>query len=526
MTSSFSARPGQQPGAPPAEAWLSAMLDRNKNTVIGRRYGFARIRSLDQFRRRVPLHEYAALEPLIRRAAAGEADVLFSGRAIAFERTAGSTGPGRLIPFSSESLEDFRRCLLPDFTATAAHLELGPASAYWTISPVCRQPETTAGGLPVGLDDAAYLGGEAASAFAAMSVVPFSTSGLTDGQTWLAITLHCLVRAHGLRLLFLWSPTFFLRLLDALEQKPDDLLPLLRHGGRAAGAPLPADPVAARRYKAYLENGDTRTLWPDLRLVDCWSHGASAFFAARLMARLPQAALRPKGLLATEGIVSLAAPLRGDAALAPTGCPLAREFGLHEFLDAGGAPHLADALIPGQEYSVLLTTSGGLYRYALGDRVRCTGFANGVPALEFLGRGSLVSDLAGEKLSDAFVAACLGPVSGFACLAVRPFSPTDGREEAGYALLLEAGDYTEHDGFTQGARIEQALRENPHYAYARRLGQLAPLEVRRVGNLWRRLHAEAMRDCPAGVAKLPSLYACPDRLGAELCAELWPGRNG
>ena len=76
-----------------------------------------------------------------------------------------------------------------------------------------------------------------------------------------------------------------------------------------------------------------------------------------------------------------------------------------EFLDQDhGDQRLVSELHEGREYSVLLTTGGGLWRYKLGDRVRVTGFAKRSPILEFLEKEDCVSDLRGEKLNAAFMA--------------------------------------------------------------------------------------------------------------------------
>ena len=74
-----------------------------------------------------------------------------------------------------------------------------------------------------------------------------------------------------------------------------------------------------------------------------------------------------------------------------------------EFVDDSGAVHRVHELRAGQTYEVVVTTAGGLWRYRLRDSVRVTGFIGQTPALQFLGRNGNVSDLFGEKLSEAFV---------------------------------------------------------------------------------------------------------------------------
>ena len=86
-----------------------------------------------------------------------------------------------------------------------------------------------------------------------------------------------------------------------------------------------------------------------------------------------------------------------------------------------------------------------------------------------------MSDLCGEKLSEAFVQAAIGDDPGFAMLA--PLA--DGR---GYAVFLDAERCDHETAALRADRIERRLGENPHDAHARRLGQLAPLQAIRVAD--------------------------------------------
>jgi hypothetical protein len=376
----------------PSEPWLPSLLARNAHTAYLREYGSPR--TLAEFRERVPVVDYDDLEPWIERIAAGESDVLFAGRPVAFERTSGSSGAAKLIPYSAEGLLDFQRSLLPWLVSTVrAHGITG--RAYFSISPATRPPESI-GGVPVGLPDGAYLGESAAAVLAEVTAVPFEVAAITDVGRWRDVTLRHLAAAHDLELISVWSPTFLLRLLDDLD--------------------------------------DPRVLWPRLKVVSCWAAAASKPFAEELAARLPHATLEPKGLLSTECVVTT-----GSAVVTTAGRRGRRRsvtpYGYFEF----------------DEGEVIATTASGLYRYRTGDLLDSN--------LEFLGRSGIVSDLVGEKLTEPFVATCLENVRGY----LFP----DG---AGYVLASEAPVDVDE--------IERRLCANPQYAYARRLGQLAPLRLK------------------------------------------------
>ena len=199
-------------------------------------------------------------------------------------------------------------------------------------------------------------------------------------------------------------------------------------------------------------------------MLSCWASGASQPFAAALAARLPQAQLQPKGLLSTECVVTV--PEENDR-------PVLTAHGFFEF-ERNGRLHLADELSRGSVYEVVVTTASGLYRYRTGDLVRCDGSGGSdLPILEFVGRGAFSCDLVGEKLAEPFVARCLEQVAGFRFLAPEP----DG---SGYLLAAEAAAEVDAEA------IEWRLCDNPQYAHARKLGQLKPLRVLKVDNLFDR----------------------------------------
>jgi hypothetical protein len=234
--------------------------------------------------------------------------------------------------------------------------------------------------------------------------------------------------------------------------------------------------------------GCTRDIWPRLALISSWGDSTAALSLDEVRRAFPGVEVQAKGLLATEGIVTF--PYGGTY-------PLAITSHFFEFEDAAGNIHAAWELSPGGVYSVVLTTGGGLYRYRLHDLVEVTGRLSATPCLRFLGKTDRVSDRFGEKLDEAFVDRLVtgllrraGISAWFALLA-----PEVEERPARYVLFLGA---SAADARALATLLEEGLRENPQYAYAVRLGQLAPAEVCLVdrGAPWRyieRLRRSGMR---------------------------------
>lgn len=356
--------------------------------------------------------------------AAGEADVLVSGPLVAFEETGGTSAGPKLVPYNAALLGAFRRALLAWLDDLAgAHPTVATGSAYWAISPAARAPRAAPGGLPIGLgSDAAYFGAELAPLVLETLAVPPAAVACADLERWRTATCAQLAACRDLALVSVWSPTFLLEL----------------------AAHVAIDPA----------------------VISCWDQASARPYAEELRRRFPRARVQGKGLLATEGVVSI--PLE-DLAW-PV---LAVDSGYFEFLDDAGRAHEASDLDPGADYELLMTTEGGLYRYAIGDKVRVHGYAGEAPLLEFTGRAAVV-DLCGEKLSEAFVNRALATLGlKFALLAPHA------RGRTGYALIVDAAEVGREQALDVALRAEGALAANPQYALARGLGQLAPLEVAR-----------------------------------------------
>ncbi|BAO43125.1 GH3 family acyl-acid amido synthetase [Thiolapillus brandeum] len=426
--------------------YLSRLLHFQAETDFGREHEFAAIQDIAGYRSRVPLQEPEQLQQWVKRIHGGSPGVLSRDTSF-FELTGGSAGGAKYLPYGESGLGDFRRALYPwldDLLHQRPAIAAGPA--YWSISPALESLPRRHQGLPVGLEsDLLYFGRELAGAIRSTLAVPPEVGGFHERKDWQRETLRHLLRNPGLRLISVWSPSFLLGLVDALRTLASDLYPCL-------------SPSQQERLKSALHGGrlDTRRLWPQLDTISCWTHGRAAAFLGELQARFPHAHIQPKGLLATEGVVSL--PLEEAAEPVLAACS-----GFYEFLAENGEVCLSWELETGPSYEVVLSNHLGLYRYRLGDRVEVCGWHGSLPMLRFLGRGRGSVDLCGEKLNEAFVARALDGMPGF-------------------ALLLPWGDvrpcYVCISDQPEDHEVETRLRRNPQYDYARRLGQLGPLQWR------------------------------------------------
>jgi GH3 auxin-responsive promoter len=294
------------------------------------------------------------------------------------------------------------------------------------------------------------------------------------------LTLRFLLQARSLSFISVWSPSFLLILLDRLEENGERLVrDLLGGTADVAGVSprltrlLQRNARQAGTLQAMLRRGRIapEVLWPELALISCWTSADSALVKRDVEQRFPGVPIQGKGLLATEGVVSIPVAQYETPVAAVTSH-------FFEFLDEdSGECRLISELETGREYSVILTTGGGFWRYRIGDRVRVTGFAEKTPCLDFIGKEDCISDLRGEKLNALFVANKLAEFEACRTAKFAMLAPT-AADPPCYTLFLEPSqsspDFTTRFDVSL---LDERLQANPHYAYCRRIGQLAELRL-------------------------------------------------
>jgi len=502
--------------AHPAEvqaAGLRDLLRRHAGSAYGRRFGFARIRTVRDYQDAVPIVSWDDLAPWIGAIARGERGVLTSEAVLVFETTGGSSGGAKYVPYTAGLLAEFRRALAAWMVDLYRHRPaLTAGGAYWSVSPAARAREVTPGGIPVGFeDDAQYFGPLERWALRRLILTPPELAAVTDMTASRYVALRFLLQSPDLAFVSVWNPSFLTLLVEPLGAWAPRLLDDVERGTLTPPVPLPPgvagrlarrlrpQPARARALRAGLDStGGLRPgeVWPRLQLISCWAGAGAARLLPELEAVFPGVEIQGKGLLATEGVVSI--PLVGHP-----GGAVAVTAHFYEFVSVdapGERPRLVHELDAGATYSVVFTTGGGLYRYALGDAVRVVGRVGATPLVEFVGRAGLVSDVCGEKLAEAHVArvldaatAGLGVRCAFVLLAPELAAPPY------YALFVGAPAAGDEALARLAALVDTRLAENPAYAYCRRLGQLGAVRAVRVGHR----AAAAYLDRCAGLGQRP-----------------------
>ncbi len=452
-----------------------ALLARNTDTVFGRRYGFDSIKSVAEYQKAVPLSTYEDYLQDIGEIAAGKPGVLTADPVKLFQPTSGSASASKLIPYTDSLKYEFQRAI-DVWLASIFHDYPGVmrGGAYWCLTPPAQQPGKN-GVIPVGFDDdSEYLGSLGRWLFKRVSILPASVNQETDVNRFLNLTLAHLLARDDLALISVWSPTFLSQLLEHLERERDSVLRLL------PDVLLPSGQVTRRRIadvRSMLENPIKdqcfARLWPKLALISCWTDGPSREYALNIERDFPGVPIQGKGLVATEAIISIPFLKGRDPVLAV-------ESHFVEFQhEQTGEIRLGHQVEVGQNYSMIITTGGGLYRYRLGDMVAVTGHIGQAPTMRFVAREK-VSDLCGEKLNEAHVERSIRYCFEMTSIesTFRMIAPSDsGQGPPAYCLFLAADNLEGAKASKLLELLEMEFARNYHYALCRSLNQLGKVRL-------------------------------------------------
>ncbi len=434
-------------------------------------------------------------------------------RILFYQPTSGSTGKVKWIPYTKALQQEFIRAINPWLAGNfIRHKSLFLKRQYWCISPAAplKVPEncTTQDNFN---DDRAYL--SKLQRFVTRTVfvsTPDLSRELTEDEYRKQTLLH-LLSAEDLGLISIWHPSFLLILLDYAAQHAEILCEAIATGDWGDDAQHPKQPRKADKIAKALSGRHFEKLWPKLTVISCWDQTRAAGDADKLRQLFPRIQVEGKGLLATEGVVTI--PWFGQQQIAAI-----RSHNLHfkrintNTIQEETQELEVYQLVPGEHYSVLLSCGNGLEKYSLGDIVRCTGKVGKTPTLEFLYRHG-VCDLHGEKLHAAHAEHMIERMENL-------------HGKFSFAMLMPSPAKDRYCFFYEGA-VSEDLSEIAetelleHYAYrdARFKGQLKPLQVIRIHKAMERYRA--ILSVPGG-AKNPPLYCPQDQnkwteLFAEMC---------
>ena len=474
----------------------------NSNTSFGIQHEFKSIVSYSDYVNKVPIIEdRTVLNEWITQIVEGSENVLTADKVIGFEETSGTSGSPQLIPYTATLKKEFSVAVATWMNELNSVLpSTFNGRCYWSLSPATRQVKRTASGLQIGLDnDMEYFRWPASTLLKQILALPPATSKITEAKAFYDATILNLLQCNDLSFISVWSPSFFLKLDEHLRSRITELPSLLQK----------KTPEQFKKNIAAITAGATwKEIWPGLSCFSSWTDAQSTIWLPQVKKILGDVAIQPKGLLATEGVTSIPIAMEGSAA--------AFTSHFYEFRDVtNGQILLLHEILENKTYEVILTTGGGLYRYATNDLISVTGYLGKVPQMVFVGRKNKTVDMVGEKLAEVEVNKAISVLMNrYPSLSIAILLPVNDKQCAGYVLVTDGEDNIN--------RLSETLQQilcagNPYFKHAIDIGQLSAIKhfyapARQINHLLLELAGRKYKR--EGDAKIPTL------LQVDMAAEL------
>jgi len=396
-------------------ALLTKILKDNADTEFGKAHKFSEIKTIEDFRRNIPVSGYDDYVEYIERMKNGETDLITSSKVLGYSRTSGSSGVPKYIPATEASIKAYTK-----YTWTRA-LALGIAEAKKAgrkytpgkglfLSPATN--ETLPDGTPC--SNIAEIGARKFG-FIYPYILTVPTGNLfdvNDGDYIYNIYRWGLMDEN---VSFIFSVFFSINvsqmayleknwkvIVDDIEKGTIDesvkISPELRAKLTPMLSPMPERAAYLRKqFEQGFDETIYRRLWPNLTVI-CSIGNASFKPAADYIRAYAKGVPFDFSIYgASEGLVASCYETENtDMQLLVDSC-------FYEFIPYGEPDSAAvtiDKLEKGRQYEILITTQAGLYRYRLKDVLEVKGFRGKCPLISFVYRKGQMFNIAGEKFSE------------------------------------------------------------------------------------------------------------------------------
>lgn len=389
------------------EQFLLTLLCAHQQTVLGRSLGLATIKTIDQFRSRVPVLPYSSYEPYTDRVAQGEKNVLTSDPVVYINLTSGSTGKKKQVPVTRQFQRTLRRAELASLGFALTSLERQNRQfGKLLVTNAATLQGVTDGGVEYGPVSAGSVR-RGKLLFEQAFALPFNALEVSDSLARHYVCLLFALRNPALRGMVGNFPMLILRTCAYLEQYADELIHDLANGTIAQWLRLEPElrlrlerrwssaPGRARQLQEILKAEGRLTpklAWPDLCIVGTARGGTSDFYFERFPDYLGDTPIFGGVYGTAEGNFSVYNDFNIDGGV------LAIESGFYEFIprDQWEVEHpktlLPTEVTVGELYRILVTSYSGFYRYDIGDVIEVVGFYEQAPMIVFrYRRGGLLS---------------------------------------------------------------------------------------------------------------------------------------
>lgn len=396
------------------QRFLQRLLQAHQHTEFGQKHHFSEIKTIDQFRERIPVQPYGYYASYAQRMADGETNILTDAPLIYINLSSGSTGSPKLIPVTKKTRQFSSQAsrIAMGFVVDAAKRDkrsLGKIVLPLSINPLGH----TKSGIPFAPGSTSDL--RLDKAYRQVFAYPFEAVQISDTTARYYICLLFALRDSALRIIAATFPVLALQLCDYLEKYASDLINDLETGEIAPWLKLEPElrfkleqqwhafPERAAELR-YILNTQGRLVpkhaWTDLSFMITARGGTSNFYFDRFPEYFGDIPIFGGTYTCAEGVIGIHRDFNTDSAI------LAIENGFFEFIpEDQWEVEYPQTLLPwevktGDRYRIVMSNYTGLYRYDLGDVVKIDGFFEQTPLVIFQHRRGGVISASTEKTTE------------------------------------------------------------------------------------------------------------------------------
>jgi hypothetical protein len=318
---------------------LVKLIKQGKNTTFGKDHGFQSIENYQQFASQIPIRDYPAIKPYIDRSMRGEADILWPGETKWFAKSSGTTGDkSKFIPVTRDNIED-------------CHFQGGKDTLIFYF-----------GNYP----DNDLLSGKTLTIGGSHQVSDVNSETFF-GDVSAVLLQNLPAYAHWIR-----TPDLAVALMNEWEEKLHKIAEITCRERVTSLAGVPSWTLVL--IKKILEKTGKSTIaevWPNLEV---FMHGGVSFTPYRSQFQSIIGSDRVKYMEtynASEGFFDIQDDPEDSNMLLMLDYGVFYEFIPVDELESGNPRALTLAEVEtDRNYAMIISTTGGLWRYMIGDTIR------------------------------------------------------------------------------------------------------------------------------------------------------------
>ena len=322
---------------------LVELLEAAKHTEFGKTYNFEKIKSYEDFAKRVPLFDYESFTPYLEKNIKGKQQVFWPSAIQWFAKSSGTTaGRSKYIPVSDESLEE-------------CHYKGGKDMVSLYVS---------------NFPDTKVFTGKSLTVGGALEKDLLHPKGIARAGDVSAVIMHNLpIWAQFIR-----TPSLETALMSDWEAKIERMARETMDENVTSIAGVPTwTIVLLQRILELKKASHILEVWPNLEV---FFHGAVAFGPYRNLFKelIPSDKMRyMETYNASEGFFGMQDQPDSDELLLLLDYGIFYEFILTEDLEKENPRVISlEGVEVGKNYALMISTNGGLWRYKIGDTVKFT----------------------------------------------------------------------------------------------------------------------------------------------------------